>query len=117
MGFSSIVPRKTSVKQDPEEVKRYLVFYRIIENGLISVWFFDETGVEANQKPKRVLAQRNTRPEAPYTGDHIRQNVMGTVNPKTGQFESLVMPHSDSDTYQIFTSTTSIRFCAVDIVS
>lgn len=102
MKYSSIVPRKTSSKQDPEAVKRYLNFYRQIENGPIPVWFFDETGVEANHKPARVLALRNTRPEAPYTGDHIRFSVMGAVNPRTGQFESLIMPYSDAQTYQEF---------------
>jgi transposase len=102
MGYSRIVPRRTPAKQDPEKVKRYLKFYDIIKDGPIPVWFFDETGVEANRKPGKVIAPINTRPESPYTGDHIRQNVMGAVNPNLGEIETLVMPYSDTETFQYF---------------
>lgn len=102
MGYSRITPRRIPSKQDPEKVKRYLAFYKTIENGPIPVWFFDETGVEANQKPRKVLGTTGSKPNIPYSGEHTRQNVMGAVNPRTGRFESLVMPYSDTDSFQSF---------------
>ncbi len=102
MGYSRITPRRRPSKQDPEKVRRYLNFYEVIDKSPIPVWFFDESGVEVNQKPRKILAPTGSKPGIPYSGNHLRQNVMGAVNPETGQFESLIMPYSNTETYQAF---------------
>ena len=102
MGFRRIVPRRSPVKQDPERVRRFLNLYDLIKEGPVPFWFFDETGVNANDKPRKVLAPRGSTPTIPYTGEHIRENVMGAVNPRSGQLELLVMPYSNTDTFQYF---------------
>ena len=71
MGYSRVVPRRFSARQNPDEVKRYLNFYRIIEGGPVPFWFFDETGVQANCKLKKVITQKGSKPKVPYTGEHI----------------------------------------------
>jgi len=38
----------------------------------------------------------------PYLGDHIRQNVVGSVSPQTGELFSLVVDGVDTDVFQFF---------------
>ncbi|MCD4786320.1 MAG: transposase [Candidatus Eremiobacteraeota bacterium] len=37
-----------------------------------------------------------------YRGTHIRESVLGAVNPKTGAFEALIMPYVNKDIFQQF---------------
>ena len=37
-----------------------------------------------------------------YFGGHVRQNVVGPVNPATGQLVSLTVPHCDSEVFQAY---------------
>ena len=102
MGYSRIVPRRAPSKQDPDKVERYLKFYRIINDGPVSVWFYDESGFEANRDPGKVIALKGSKPSIPFSGDHIRKNVMGAVNPETGQFFYTTVSRSNTETYQRF---------------
>jgi transposase len=102
MDLSLIVPRPISPKQDPERVKVFLNFIDAVKATSIPLWYFDETGVEINRKPRRIIAKKGSRPVYPYGGEHIRENILGAVNPQTGQLETLVMPYSDTETFQLF---------------
>lgn len=102
MRIRRIVPRRYPAKQDPEKVKKFIPFYEIIEEGPIPIWFFDESGIDVNDKPRKILARQGTKPTIPYTGDHIRENILGAVKPETGQLETLIMPYSNTDTFQYF---------------
>ena len=101
MNYSRITPRPKSAKQDPEKVKRYLGFYACLRESLFPIWFFDETGVVAGFKPKKIIALKGSKPYFPFTSEHIRENVLGAVNPKTGQIETLLMPYSNTETFNI----------------
>jgi len=46
--------------------------------------------------------KKGSKPKVPYLGDHIRESIVGAVNPKAGAFFSLVVPQSDSDIFQAF---------------
>lgn len=37
-----------------------------------------------------------------YRGNHIRESLVGAVNPKTGDFESLILPYIDTQSFQFF---------------
>ena len=43
-------------------------------------------------RPRRVWVKKGSKPKVPYLGDHIRESVVGAVNPKAGDFFSLVVP-------------------------
>jgi len=38
----------------------------------------------------------------PHLGDHIRQNVIGAVCPKSGELFSLIVDHMDTDIFQVY---------------
>ena len=37
-----------------------------------------------------------------YSGNHLRESLVGAVNPKTGDFESLILPYMDTCSFQYF---------------
>lgn len=65
-------------------------------------WFFDESGFQANGSRKKVLAPKGSRPSRPYTGDHLRENVMGAVNPQTGELFTLMVSCCDTRSLQAY---------------
>jgi transposase len=44
-------------------------------------------------------------PTQSYHGGHVRQNVVGAINPADGQLVSLIVPHSDTELFQAFLDT------------
>ena len=44
-------------------------------------------------------------PTQGYYGGHVRQNVVGAVNPGSGQLVSLIVPHCDTEVFQAFLDT------------
>ncbi len=68
----------------------------------IDYWYSDESGFEGNPLPRRMLCLKGTRPIIPYTGSHIRSNVIGGVRPRDGKFVSLIMPYVNTEIFQIF---------------
>lgn len=46
--------------------------------------------------------KRGSRPTQGYYGGHVRQNVVGAVSPETGQLVSLIVPHCDTEVFQLF---------------
>jgi hypothetical protein len=49
--------------------------------------------------------KRGSRPTQGYPGGHVRQNVVGAVNPSGGQLVSLILPHRDTEAFQAFLDT------------
>jgi transposase len=68
----------------------------------IDYWYSDESGFEGDPIPRRVLCLKGARPIIPYTGSHIRSNVIGAVRPRDGKFVSLIMPYVDTEIFQIY---------------
>jgi transposase len=68
----------------------------------IDYWYSDEAGFEGDPLPRRVLCLRGARPIIPYTGSHIRSNVIGGVRPRDGKFVSLIMPYVNTEIFQIY---------------
>lgn len=101
--FARLVPRLWPARQDQEERAQFLVELKALkEDPSVELWFGDETGIEGDPRPRKVWVKKGSRPKAPYLGDHIRVNVVGAVAPERGDFFSLIVPHSDTDVFQIF---------------
>ena len=77
----------------------------MIEDENCDLFFGDEAGFEGDPRPRRKWAKRGERITQGYFGKHIRQNVIGAVAPKTGKLVSLIVPHCNSDVFQVFLDT------------
>lgn len=77
----------------------------LLENPACKVFFGDEAGFEGDPRPRHKWVKRGSRPTQAYQGSHVRQNVIGAVNPSTGQLVSLIVPHCDTAIFQIFLDT------------
>lgn len=103
LNFHLRVPQPWPERQNQEQRQAFLVQLRQwAANDQVDLWFTDETGVEGDPRPRRRWVQPGKPRTVPYLGDHIRQNVIGAVAPKTGQFFSLVFDGVDTDVFQAF---------------
>ena len=77
----------------------------MIEDKSCDLFFGDEAGFEGDPRPRRKWAKRGERITQGYFGRHVRQNVIGAVAPRTGKLVSLIVPHCNSDVFQVFLDT------------
>ena len=68
----------------------------------LEVWYYDETGIQGDSPLRLIWSRRGERGVCYYSGSHIRESVLGAVNPKTGAFESLIMPRVNKEIFQQF---------------
>lgn len=104
------VPRPMPEPRDPEawEIQREDFVDTLLDllgDGGNSVFFGDEAGFEGDPRPRRRWVKRGSRPGQGYYGGHVRQNVVGAVNPADGQLVSLIVPHNDTLVFQAFLDT------------
>ena len=66
------------------------------------VWFSDETGIEGDPRTGRAWFKKGSKPTVPYDGCHLRQSIIGAVQPECGAIEALAVPYTDTDVFQIF---------------
>ncbi|MBI4965807.1 MAG: IS630 family transposase [Desulfomonile tiedjei] len=102
-GFALKVPRPRSNGQDQEKRKTFLEWFgEILANSDTDAWYLDETGIEADPRPRRRWAQKGEKIRLPYEGTHIRMSATGTVCPRSGEFHALMFSHSDTEIFRIF---------------
>ena len=104
------IPRPVPEPRDPEswEIQREQFAEELLDllgQKNQSVFFGDEAGFEGDPRPRRRWVKRGSRPEQGYYGGHIRQNVVGAINPADGQLVSLIVPHNDTMVFQAFLDT------------
>jgi len=101
--YSLKVPRPWSDLQDEKKRQNFLnQLESLLENEKIDIWYLDETGVEADPRPKRRWAEKGKELRVTKNGGHIRMNVCGMVCPRTGDFYALEFTHVDTDVFQVF---------------
>ena len=101
--LTRVVPRPWPDRQDPEKREQYLKEIEVLkQDESVELWFADETGIEGDPRPRKVWVKKGTRPIHPYLGDHLRLNVIGAVAPTRGDLFSLIVPHVDTQVFQIF---------------
>ena len=77
----------------------------LLGDEAVEVFFGDEAGFEGDPRPRQRWVKRGSRPTQAYYGGHVRQNIVGAVNPKSGQLVSLIVPHCDAEVFQAFLDT------------
>ena len=101
LSFRNLVPRPESPDRDVEvreAFKERLVL--LLENPDKEVWFSDESGFLADSRTKRRLALKGTTPTTPKTGLHIRESVIGSINPRSGELVCLIYNRVDRVVFQ-----------------
>ncbi len=93
-------PNKDQWEQQRESFADKLV--DLLEDPKCEVFFGDEAGFEGDPRPRLKWVKRGSRPTQGYYGGHVRQNVVGAVSPTTGQLVSLIVPHCDTEVFQLF---------------
>lgn len=104
------IPRPMPIPSDPESWEDQREAFasellELLEEDTCEVFFGDEAGFEGDPRPRSKWVKRGTRPEQGYYGGHIRQNVVGAVNPRDGQLVSLIVSHNDTAVFQAFLDT------------
>ncbi len=101
--FRLKVPQPWPEKQDEEVRKRFVdQITTLLEDESVEIWFSDESGFEADPRPKRRWTKKGKKTRVPYQGNHIRMNVIGAVCPRSGQAYMLEFNHVDTDVFQCF---------------
>lgn len=93
-------PNKDEWEQQREAFANMLI--GLLEDPSCEVFFGDEAGFEGDPRPRLKWVKRGSRPTQGYYGGHVRQNVVGAVSPETGQLVSLIVPHCDTEVFQLF---------------
>jgi transposase len=103
-GFDLKSPRPwPGLRQDPDQRALFVQeIDALLADPNVDVFFGDETGIEGDPKPRRRWAQKGVVTTVPYTGDHVRENVIGAVLPKTGELLCHVVPYVDSEWFGLF---------------
>lgn len=102
------VPRPWSDMQDEKARQEYLSRLMVLlEDPEIDVWYQDETGVEADPRPRRRWAKKGEQIKVPHNGGHVRMNAAGVVCPRTGIFYALEFSHMDREVFQVFLDNTN----------
>ena len=117
-GFDVKSPRPwPSLRQDPEKRAAFLKNLEVLcQDPTVEIWYGDETGIEGDPKPRRRWAQKGVKTTVAYTGDHIRENVIGAACPATGELFCHVTPYVDAQWFGLFlqglAQTTRARYQA-----
>ena len=91
------------LRQDPEKRAAFLVFLAdLLKDPNLELWYGDETGIEGDPKPRRRWAEKGIKTDVPYTGDHLRENIIGAVMPSSGELFCHVVPYVDSQWFGLF---------------
>jgi transposase len=96
-------PDQESWEQQREDFVSQLL--DLLEDSSSVVFFGDEAGFEGDPRPRRKWVKRGSRPTQRYYGGHVRQNVVGAINPSSGQLVSLIVPHCNTEVFQVFLDT------------
>lgn len=102
-GFRLKVPRPWPVKQDEVARETFIAeLQKKMQEPKVDIWYLDETGIEGDPRPRRRWISKGEKATIPYSGGHLRMNVIGLVCPRTGCFYALEFTHVDSEVFQIF---------------
>ncbi len=61
---------------------------KLHDDEQVELFIGDESGFEGDPRPRQRWVKRGSRPSQGYYGEHARENVVGAVNPTTGQLVS-----------------------------
>ena len=101
--FRLKVPQSWPQQQD-ESLRQAFVeqVQQWLQDEQVELWYLDETGIEADPRPRRRWVHKGERARVPHRGKHIRVSVIGMVCPRTGEFFSLEVPYTDTAVLKLF---------------
>jgi transposase len=104
LGFRLKVPQPWPGERQDEQLREQFrgQLAELMDDPDCHVWFGDETGIEGDPRPRRRWAERGIKTRTPYTGDHVRENVIGAVQPGLGELFVHAVPYVDSEWFQLF---------------
>ena len=101
--FCLKVPRPWPDKQDESKRKAYKQRIKpLLEDSGTEIWFQDESGFEADPRPRKRWAVKGEKCHLARSCHHIRSSVSGLICPRTGEFYALELPYSDTELFQLF---------------
>jgi transposase len=108
--FVRKLPRPVPEPPDPDQWEQARESFaeelvELMESSKTTVFFGDEVGFEGDPRPRQRWVPRGSSPTQGYHGGHVRQNVIGAVEPQSGQLVSLLVPHTDTEVFQAFLDT------------
>ena len=108
--YARRIPRPVPEPPDPETWQQQRLEFvpkllELLKDSQVEVYFGDEAGFEGDPRPRQRWVKRGSRPTQGYYGGHVRRNVIGAVNPKSGRLISLIVPHCDTEIFQAFLDT------------
>lgn len=108
--YARRIPRPVPEPPDPEQWARKreacaVELASLLENPSARVFFGDEAGFEGDPRPRQRWVRRGSRPTQGYHGGHLRRNIVGAVEPATGQLVSLIVAHCNTEVFQAFLNT------------
>lgn len=109
-GYARRIPRPVPEPPDREAWQKRREDFAVELGQLLAdpsalVLFGDEAGFEGDPRPRHKWVKRGSRPVQGYHGGHLRRSVVGAVAPATGQLVSLVVPHCNTEVFQVFLDT------------
>lgn len=110
-GLCLKVPGKIHPDRNEEARKQFVEeMQKILEKPKeYQVWFADECGVDGDPRTGKAWFRKGSKPKVPYDGAHLRQSVIGAVEPRSGAFEALAVPYTDTGVFQIFVDILAAR--------
>ena len=105
LGFAIKSPRPCAPPDLLDEAKRQAFreeIQQLLSDPQCHVWFGDETGIEGDPRPRRRWGECGVPLTTPYIGKHLRENVIGAVEPSTGQLVCHMVPFVDREWFQLF---------------
>lgn len=108
--YARRIPRPVPEPPDPDQwaLKRESCaaeLASLLADPAARVFFGDEAGFEGDPRPRHRWVKRGSRPTQGYHGGHLRRNIVGAVEPATGQLVSLIVAHCNTEVFQAFLDT------------
>ena len=94
---------RDSWTQQREDFARKMTTW--INDSQVELWFTDECGVEADPRPRRRWVEPGSKPTIPYSGSHVRRNIIGAISPAEGTLSAVVFSHCNTDVFQVLLDT------------
>jgi transposase len=96
--YARRIPRPVPEPPDPDQwaLKREACateLASLLADPTARVFFGDEADFEGDPRPRHRWVKRGSRPTQGYHGGHLRRNIVGAVEPATGQLVSLIVAH------------------------
>lgn len=101
--LSLVRGRPYNIKQDDEKREKFILDLKeVYSDKTKEIWFSDEVGFEGDPRPRSLWVTKGTKHKVKRSHEHLRFNAVGAVNPETGEFFSLAVPHNDHKVFQVF---------------